>query len=127
MDTMTNHRASALKYGIERMIPGFSGSFVGSVPTVLCCLILISVVIFPPALPASPYKGQEQETKEQLSKLSDEEKEIINNREMLEMLPLLQNLERIELIDLLNEMETDLSDSEESVGPEEKKEEGKKP
>ena len=34
-------------------------------------------------------------------KLTEEEKEIINNREMLEMLPLLQNLDRIKLLTFL--------------------------
>jgi len=127
MDTMMHLKAFTAKRGIERMTPRFFRNFIRSVCTVRRCLILASVVIIPLVLQASPYQKQKQEAKDPPSKLSDEEKEIINNREMLEILPLLQNLERIEFIDLLNEMEPDWSDSEESDGPEGKKEEGKTP
>ena len=120
-DTMTTDT----KHRIERMMPGISGNFFGLAGTVRRYVILVSVVLIPMFLQASPYQKQEQKAKDPPSKLSDEEKEIINNREMLEILPLLQNLERIEFIDLLNKMEPDWSESEKSDGPEEKKKRAK--
>jgi len=77
-------------------------------------LILMPVFIIPMVLPVFPYQEQEQKAKNPPPELTDEEKEIINNREMLEALPLLQNLDKIEFIDLLNEMEPDWSEGDES-------------
>ena len=67
------------------------------------------------------------EEKDLPARLTDEEKEIISNREMLELLPLLQNLDKIKFIDLLNEMEPDWSEKEESDEEKAENEEGNKP
>ena len=124
-EAIAAYRAPGLKYGIQRMIPELSGRFIRSFGVVLRRFILVTVVLSPLGLQATFAQKQEQEAKNPLPTLTEEEKEIISNREMLENLPLLQDFDRIEFIDLLNEMEPDWSegldsneseDADESVG-----------
>ena len=109
------------------MIPELSGRFLRSFGIVLRRYILVAVVLSPLVLQTTFAQKQEQESKNPPPTLTDEEKEIISNREMLENLPLLQDFDRIEFIDLLNEMEPDWSENDDSDDPEEKKQEGNKP
>ena len=127
MDTTLINRAFAGRYRAERTISFLGGRIVRAIGLPLHSLILLPAFIFPVVLPASPYQQQEREAKNPKSELTDEEKEIINDREMLEILPLLQNFDRIEFIDLLNEMEPDWSEKEDPDKSEGKNEEGKMP
>ena len=126
-EAIAAYRASGLKHGIRGTIPELAGSFIRSFGVVLRRFILVPLVLSPLVLHAIPAQEQEQEAKKPPPALTDEEKEIISNREMLENLPLLQDLDRIEFIDLLNEMDPDWSEKDDSDDPEEKKEEGNEP
>ena len=126
-EAIAAYRDSGLKHGIQGMIPELSGRFLRSFGIVLRRYILVAVVLSPLILQTIFAQKQEQEAKNPPPSLTDEEKEIISNREMLENLPLLQDFDRIEFIDLLNEMEPDWSENDDSDDPEEKKQEGNKP
>jgi hypothetical protein len=126
-EAIVTYRASGFKHGIQGMIPELSGGFIRSFGVMLRRFILVPLVLSPLVLQATPAQKQEQEAKNPPPTLTDEEKEIISNREMLENLPLLQDFDRIEFIDLLNEMEPDWSENDDSDDPEEKKQEGNEP
>lgn len=121
------HRALGQTRGFQGMIPELSGRFIRSFGVALRRYILVPVVLSPLVLQATFAQKQEQEAKNPQQTLTDEEKEIIDNREMLENLPLLQDFDRIEFIDLLNEMEPDWSENDDSEDPEEKNQEGNEP
>jgi hypothetical protein len=121
------HRALGRTPGIQGMIPELSARFVRLFGVALRKYILVPVVLSPLVLQATFAQKQEQEAKNPPKTLTDEEKEIIDNREMLENLPLLQDFDRIEFIDLLNEMEPDWSENDDSEDPEEKNQEGNEP
>jgi len=90
------------------------------------CFVLLPVFVFPLFLEASAYQQPEKDTENPPTELTDEEKEIIKDRDILENLALLQDLDKVEFIDILNALDPDWSESEESDEPAEKKE-GTKP
>jgi hypothetical protein len=126
-EAIAAYRAPGLKHGIQRIISKLSGRFIRSFGVVLRRFILVPVILSPWVLQATFAQKQEQEAKNPPQTLTEEEKEIISNREMLENLPLLQDFDRIEFIDLLNEMEPDWSENDDPDVSEEKKQEGKEP
>ena len=93
--------------------------------------VLIPMVILFLAVHSFAYQQKEPEEGMQQPALTEEEKEIMNDREMLENLALFENLDAIAFLDLLNEMDPDWTDKDEPVlpekEPEEKEEEGDKP
>ena len=88
------------------------------------CFILVAALALPLVLQASPQQKEEPTGKKTDAKLTEEEKEIIQDREILENLALLQDFDAIDFLDLLDEMDPDWSESEESTEPAEDKEEG---
>ena len=89
--------------------------------------VLIPVFVSLLAIHSFGYQEQAPEEEKKKPVLTQEEREMLEDREILENLALLKNLETIEFMDLLNEMDPDWSESDESVIPEEKEEEGQKP
>jgi hypothetical protein len=86
--------------------------------------MLIPVMILTLTPQVFSYWNEEEAAKNSTPEMTEEEKEIIRDREILENLVLLQNLDAIDFIDLLNEMEPDWLESEESDNPAKDKEEG---
>jgi hypothetical protein len=95
---------------------------------VLIPLIPMFVSIF--AVHCFAYQQKDAEEKTPPPAMTEEEKEMMNDREMLENLALLKDLEQIAFLDLLNEIDPEWSEKDESVLPEEepvgKEEEGDK-
>ena len=93
--------------------------------------VLIPMIVSFLAVHSFAYQQKESEEEMQPPALTEEEKEIMNDREMLENLALLENLDAIAFLDLLNEMDPEWTDKDEPVlpekEPEESEEEGDKP
>ncbi|MEJ2109519.1 MAG: hypothetical protein P8Z37_06320 [Acidobacteriota bacterium] len=88
------------------------------------CLVLVAVLALPLLLQASPLQNEDPADSKPDAKLTEEEKEIIQDREILENLALLQDFDAIDFLSLLDEMDPDWSETEESTEPAEDNEEG---
>ena len=92
--------------------------------------VLIPMIVSFFAVHSFACQPEEPEKKAPPAAMTEEEKEMMNDREMLENLALLKDLDTIAFLDLLNEMDPEWSEKDESVlpeeEPEEKEEEGDK-
>ncbi|MBN2244094.1 MAG: hypothetical protein JW793_15520 [Acidobacteria bacterium] len=89
--------------------------------------VLVSVVASLLAVPLFAGENKEPVKEKEATALTEEEKEMMKDREILENLALLNNLEEIKFLDLLNAMDPQWSDKDGSVIPEEKSIEEPKP
>lgn len=104
----------------KRTFPGPSAA--GALPTGMAKKFhfLMSIILLVLATHSFGYQEKEHEEAKAKTALTDEEKEMLKDREILENLVLLKNLDAIEFLDLLNEMDPDWSEKDEPVLPEEK-------
>ena len=85
----------------------------------------LSVAMVALSVAPGAYPGPDSGAKKSSAKLTDEEKDILKNREMLENLELLQNLDKFQYFDLFAEKNPKKAKS--PAKPAAKKDEGKQP